>query len=143
MKYIVLLLLSFLSFGFDYDHSKIKKSTVIIMDNNCSESYSDWRKENSDFITKTYVNNGILFHHFKSDEIIIILTPKNALEFIKSYSFPKNTFGKFLFFGEESIDLMFGGILQFHVEKIFGSNYKFLVPNEGCNKSFYDSETGC
>jgi hypothetical protein len=143
MKHILFIILAFFIYGFDYDYSNIKKSTVIIMDNNCSESYSDWRKQNTEYITKTYVDNGILFHLFKSDEIIIVLTPKNALDFIKSYSFPKNTFGKFLFFGEKSIDLMFGGILQFHVEKIFGSNYKFLVPNEGCNKSFYESETGC
>lgn len=143
MKYIVLLLLSFFIYGFNYDYSKIKKSTVIIMDNSCSESYKEWLKENAVFITKTYVDDGVLFHLYKRDEIIIILSPRNALDFIKSYSFPKNTYGKFLFFGEESIDLMFGGVLQFHIEKLFGKKYSFLVPNEGCNKSFYESETGC
>lgn len=131
------------SYGFDNSRFDHTKTTVVVVDNSCSSSYTDWLKENSLFITSTYVKDGVKFHHYKDDEIIIVLTPVNSIQFVKSYKFKKGNEGKFLFFGKDSIDIMFGGVFEHYVQRSFGRNYRFIVPNEGCNKSYFEEEQGC
>lgn len=122
-------------------YAKYYKTTLVIIDENCSDSYIEWRKINTLNLTikKIYVKNNILIHEMINNEKVYVLSPNKVFFWLKKYdiNIQSEIPNKVLFFGKKSIELIQDEYFNDLVNEKLGKA-KYVIPEEGCNKYIHD-----